>query len=248
MIRKAIIVASPLTRGQRGFLPGVEMDVENYKSFLTSPVGGSWSFNEIQVLWNPTSTKITQVMNAAKADYVFTAYSGHGGHDKRTGKEFLQINGSEAVWLTHLTANGSKRQLAVIDACSTYMDSGISGFEGPAPITFTSNLSSDRARKIFDYRVSSSENGWTVIHSASPGQASIDTEEGGFFSRSLLQSVSNWGKKYEANSILPVPIAYQHSFHYLKKVFRAEQTPRIWHSESKPVFPFALRYGTELTK
>lgn len=224
------------------------MDVYNYKTFLTSPVGGSWLPSEIQVLYNPSSSRITQVVNAAKADYVFTAYSGHGGTDRKTGKEFLQINGTEAVWLTHLTAAGSKRQLALIDACSTVLDSGLSGFAGPEPITFASHLTSDKARRMFDSRVSSSEHGWTVVHSASPGQASIDTEEGGFFSRSLLQSVSNWGKKYEANSILPVPVAYQHSYNYLKKIFKAEQTPRIWHSKSSPSFPFALRYGTELPR
>lgn len=248
MIRKAVIIASPLTKGQRGYLPGVEMDVHNYTTFLTSPVGGSWLPNEIQVLWNPSTAKVKQTMNAAKADYVFTAYSGHGGTDRKTRKEFLQINATEAVWLTYLNATGSKRQLAVIDACSTVLDSGLSGFAGPEPISFTSYLNSSKARQLFDYRVMSSEHGWTVIHSASPGQPSIDTEEGGFFSRSLLQSVSNWGKKYEANSILPTRVAYQHSYHYLKNVFKANQTPRIWHSESSPNFPFALRYGTELPR
>ncbi len=248
MKRKAIIIASPLNKGQRGYLPGVEMDVYNYKTFLTSPVGGSWLPNEIQVLYNPSSAYITQAVNSAKADYVITAYSGHGGTDSKTGKEFLQINGSEAVWLTHLAAHGSKRQLALIDACSTVMDSGLSGFTGPEPISFTSHLTSEKARRLFDSRVSTSDYGWTIIHSASPGQASIDTAEGGYFSRSLLQSVSNWGKKYEANSILPVPVAYHHSYYYLKNILKAEQTPRIWHSESSPSFPFALRYGTELPR
>lgn len=84
MVRRAVIIASPLIEDQRGYLPGVGMDVVNYKAFLTSPVGGSWLSNEIIVLKNPTGLQIKQAMNSIRADYVFTAYSGHGGTDINT--------------------------------------------------------------------------------------------------------------------------------------------------------------------
>jgi hypothetical protein len=247
MIRKAVIIASPLKRGQPGFLPGVEMDVYNYKSFLTSPVGGSWLPSEIQVLWNPTKIKIAQVMADTLATYVFTAYSGHGGTDKKTGKDFLRINDKEAVWVNHLTAQ-SIRQLAIIDACSAFVDSGISGFAGPEPIEFNSSLTPTQARKIFDHQISSTPHGWTVVYSSSPGQSSIDAPEGGLFSQSLLRSAGLWGDKFEPHSILPIPAAYKHSFNYLKKVFKAVQTPRIKHSVANLKLPFAVRYGTELDR
>jgi len=247
MIRRAVIIASPLKRGQRGFLPGVEVDVQNYKSFLTSPVGGSWLPNEIKVLWNPSRISITQELHRYRTNYALTVYSGHGGTCTRTGRAFVNINRTEAVYLNHLAAN-TPRQLVIVDACSVYAHPGIAGIGDPdILIPFTSSLTVRQARALFERRVKESPYGWTVLHSASPGEAALDALEGGVFSQSLLRSVSNWAAKYQLNSILPVPVAYEHSYKYLKKVFQANQTPRIWHSQTNPNLPFAFRYGTELS-
>ena len=247
--RKAIIVASPLNKGQRNHLPGVEADVDNYKRFLTSPSGGYWYPNEIVVLWNPTKLEVLQKVQSAETDYAMTIFSGHGGIDNRLNKDFITLNNSENIWISDLSTRAD-RQLAIIDACSTFVDSGMSSFIGDpgiAGIPFRSRLSADKARKIFDYMITKSGYGWTVVHSSSPGQASIDTPDGGYFSQSLLQSSSDWAERFEPKAILPIEVAYNRSYRYIKNVLQAEQTPRISHFNGVQCkFPFALRYSHEM--
>src|SRR5688572_29475954 len=119
--RKAIIIASPLKKGQRGYLPGVEADVDNYFSFLTSPIGGYWYPNEIQVLRNPTKASALKSINAINVDYVITIFSGHGATDVKTKRDYINLNSSEGIWISDLSTN-AKRQLAIVDACNTFED------------------------------------------------------------------------------------------------------------------------------
>ena len=242
MKRKAIIIASPLRKGHSGFLPGVKYDAINYASFLTSTLGGAWRSNEIDILVNPSKAQIIETMFYTKSDYVFTAFSGHGGIDTKTKKAFLNINENESIWLSQLTAKAS-RQLAIVDTCSTFLNYGFS--EKPQligdPFGPVSRLSLSQARIIFDNRVMASRKGWTVIHSASPGEASIDTEEGGAFSLSILKTAKIWERLEGHGHILPVSVAYSSSSKYLKSKFKVNQTPRILHSGVNPNFPFAVK-------
>src|ERR1043165_9029126 len=209
--RRAVIIASPLKRGERGHLPGVEMDALNYRSFLLSPVGGSWSPNEIQVLWNPSAAEVAKVMQATLAHYVFSVFSGHGGTDISTRRAYVQLNSNEAVYLDRLAAK-SLRQLAIIDACKTNGYSRISGLGDPeAHLQFKSALTLSQARKLFNHRISNANRGRIVMHSASPGQAALDAPEGGVFSQSLLTTTRDWGATMNHGSILPVPVAYRYS-------------------------------------
>lgn len=242
MKRRAIIIASPLRKGYSGFLPGVKYDVLNYASFLTSSLGGAWRKDEIEILVNPSKAQIIETMFYTRGDYVFTAFSGHGGTDMKTRKALLNINENETIWLSQLTAK-SNRQLAIIDTCSTYINYGFS--EKPQligdPFSSDSGLTLQQARIIFDNRVMASRKGWTVLHSASPGESAIDTEKGGVFSLSILKTAKIWENLASNGRILPVSVAYSYSSIYLKRKFKASQNPRILHSGVNPNFPFAVK-------
>lgn len=242
MKRKAIIIASPLRKGQSGFLPGVQYDAMNYATFLRSPLGGAWRSNEIEILVNPSKSQVIETMFYTTGDYVFTAFSGHGGTDSKTKRSVLNINERESIWLSQLTAKAS-RQLAIVDTCSTYLNYGFP--KEPQligdPFSPTSKLTLSQARYLFDHRVMASRRGWTVLHSSSPGEASIDTEKGGVFSLSILKTAKIWENMEGNGRFLPVSIAYSSSFMYLKKKLKANQTPRILHSGVNPNFPFAVK-------
>jgi hypothetical protein len=52
MNRRAILIEAAKIKGC-DYIPGAEKDVENYKEYLTSKVGGFWYNNEIVVLRKP---------------------------------------------------------------------------------------------------------------------------------------------------------------------------------------------------
>jgi hypothetical protein len=62
-------------------LPGVPVDMFDYHDFFTSPSGGNWSHEEIEILPNPDEyqlfEEIAKIRNA-DYDYVITIFSGHG--------------------------------------------------------------------------------------------------------------------------------------------------------------------------
>ena len=242
MKRKAIIIASPLRKGYSGFLPGVQYDAINYASFLTSPLGGAWRSNEIKILVNPSKSQVIETMFYTTADYVFTAFSGHGGTDQRTRKAILKINENESIWLSQLTAKAN-RQLAIVDTCSTFVNYGFPKKPQLIGDLFgqVSKLTLSQARFLFDSRVMASGRGWTVLHSSSHGESSIDTEEGGVFSLSILKAAKIWESMEGYGHILPVSIAYSSSKNYIRKKFKVNQTPRILHSGLNPNFPFAVK-------
>lgn len=240
---KAFIIPSPFTKNHPNYLPGVERDVINYYNFLTSILGGSWHSNEVDVLpKNSSSLKIMNVLRSTRFDYVVTIFSGHGGINVNNGKNFLNINEREIIYLNQLTAN-SPKQLAIIDSCSTFENIQVvleSQFIGD-PFGYVSSLTPLQARALFNDRVQKSNPGWAVMYSASPGQLSIDTPFGGAFSLSLLESTRVWGNDPENGRVLPINVAHAFTKDYLKRNFETIQTPKILHSELKPNFPFAIK-------
>lgn len=77
MKRKAVLIESSDVKGQTD-LPGARVDIDNWKLFLESDLGGAWREAEIVVLRKPFSSDVTSAVNVAADVYCFVAFSGHG--------------------------------------------------------------------------------------------------------------------------------------------------------------------------
>ena len=75
--RVAIIIESSTVKGQKD-LPGARLDAANWRSFLTSDIGGAWNDNEIILRPKPSAGYVKTLLDACKDSYVFLAFSGHG--------------------------------------------------------------------------------------------------------------------------------------------------------------------------
>ena len=58
--RKALLIANPGEGGAKNYCKGVNKDMENYKSFLLSPLGGQWYPNEIDVMHKPKLSSLKE--------------------------------------------------------------------------------------------------------------------------------------------------------------------------------------------
>src|SRR2546423_6424093 len=77
MKRKAILIESSNVKGHTD-LPGARVDIENWKNFLKSDLGGVWEDSEIVSLSKPYSADVERELKVDYDCYCFVAFSGHG--------------------------------------------------------------------------------------------------------------------------------------------------------------------------
>lgn len=115
--RKALIIGYPGEKGANNYCKGVNHDMENYKSFLTSPLGGAWSEDEIQILYKPIKEAVRQAVQSLKyVSYAKIIFSGHGAYSPIHGSTFLELNKNEAIDAAELRG-ACRKQTIILDCC-----------------------------------------------------------------------------------------------------------------------------------
>ena len=169
-------------------LPGVKVDIENYKQFFKSPVGGSWLEREFTVKLNPTKRELTNELIRLKnlsLDYVIVVFSGHGGQERET---VLELNPQgELIGETELEFI-AKRQLNIFDCCRCYPETITDSRQFEALIK---SFSSFNTRERYENRILKAIPQQVILYSCSIGEISNDTKDGGIYSRFLLKSARN---------------------------------------------------------
>lgn len=94
MRRFAIIIESSDVKGKDD-LPGARLDAQNWERFLKSDLGGAWVGDEMRVMNKPHSWELRGILDEHINDYVFLAFSGHGGEDVVTHAVMICLNDSE---------------------------------------------------------------------------------------------------------------------------------------------------------
>ena len=116
VMRKKILMI-----GNTDDLPGVPIEISDYYSFFTSPVGGGWYDEEIDILLNPTQHELLETVadiEEADYDYVIVFFSGHG--EETSDGTILYINGQSETILLHNLTDLSERQLLIINCCRSH--------------------------------------------------------------------------------------------------------------------------------
>lgn len=245
MKRLAILIGAPGSVYSDNYLQGVDFDIKNYIKFLQSPSGGAWNKSEIIAVKNPDKEKLLKLIKTIKADYVLTVFSGHGAY-LLSGQTILAINRTQHLTLGNLVTKAPK-QMFVVDACRSFFDSGISGFLGEELRSFPSRLTKQQARIIFDNYLRKCEEGAIICYSCSIGETSIDSNDGGYFTTSLLDKTQQWIEKPSKFNILPINLAFTLAKNYLITNLTDEQNPQLKTTRKRQFwFPFAIRKATLL--
>ena len=169
-------------------LPGVKVDMNAWHSFLTSPLGGAWSETEIcdaselisgQALTRQALRPLVQ--EAWCADYIFIAFSGHGGTYRREmdaynlPETYIFLNDEDCISERELIPKAyGKRCTILLDCCRT-PDNNIPNIKTASRIDESAQLLAKAlARKCFDDELAKCEFGLTRIYSTAPGYAAAD--------------------------------------------------------------------------
>ncbi len=240
MKRLAVLIGAPGSQYSDNYLAGVDFDIHNFIRFLQSPSGGAWDKSEIIAIKNPNKVSLLGYVNAIRADYVLTVFSGHGAYSLHS-QTILAINRAQQVTLRELISRAPK-QMFIVDTCRSFVDSGISGFLGEELRSFPSRLTRQYARAIFDTYLEKCEDGVVVCYSCSEGETAKDSPDGGYFTTSLLDKTQQWVEYPSKFDILPINSAFTLAKNYLINKLTDGQTPQLKASRKRYYwFPFAIR-------
>jgi hypothetical protein len=170
--------------GNTNNLPGVPVDISACYSFFTSPIGGNWSSEEIDILMNPTLRCLLRKIAAierAECDYVITIFSGHG--EEADDGTVLTINGQGERMMMSALTNLSQRQLLIIDCCRVSMPIDIDFTQAGATML---SMSRDPIRQAYEERILVSLPQEVILFACDEGETAMDSPDGGEYLRYLL--------------------------------------------------------------
>ncbi|KGC89758.1 caspase domain protein [Burkholderia pseudomallei] len=246
MNRKALIIASPGQRGSDGYLPGVELDMKLYESFLKSPLGGAWHDDEVIVLRDPSKAAVEAAIRAQQsADYSFTAFCGHGRHIGNPGSTHILI--SQGVEIdSNILRTGSLKHTLILDCCrvvqpTIVMDSVLAKRAATGP-----TLSADECRAYFDKRITECAKGLVVMHSCGINETAGETSnEGGYFSSATVRESKKWHQDSNVDTtknynVLSVSGVFDLATENVRTRSGRRQNPVIEKPRVEKHFPFAI--------
>jgi len=176
--------------GNTAGLPGVPVDISDYYNFFTSPAGGHWYDEEIDILLNPTQHDLLEAIaeiEEADYDYLIIVFSGHG--EETSDGTVLSINGQEETILLHNLTELAERQLLIIDCCRSHR-------RIPDDINIDSttlSLSHDSIRQAYEELIQFAAPQEVILFACNDSEVSVDTREGRIYSYSqcLLRAIQS---------------------------------------------------------
>jgi hypothetical protein len=245
--RKAIIAANPGETGQENYCEGVNKDMESYGKFLRSPFGGAWYETEIAILRKPSQSSLRQVVqNLSMYDYSLVVFCGHGWYSARNQSTILQLNRSESIDSKELR-NGSRKHTLILDCCRKVEETIL--FEETRNVKTArarAFLTPSECRRYYDKRIEECSTGLIVLHACSINEtAGDDSENGGYYSYSLINAIEQWVGDNEVDvsrfsSILSVPSAHDRATPKVRELSAQRQNPQIEKPRAEKYFPFAV--------
>jgi hypothetical protein len=172
--------------GNNDGLPGVKIDLANYKKYFKSNTGGQWNDDEIIELLNPKKDDLISLIDDLKKqnlDYAIVVFSGHGGMKRKT---VLELNPDGELFSESRFENISKRQVTILDCCRAYMQNISESLNEVRLVKSFSAYAGTRAR--FEKRISESLSQQIKIYSCAEGEYSHDTPKGGAYSKNLIET------------------------------------------------------------
>jgi len=261
MKRKAILIESSNVNGLDD-LPGARVDIENWKSFLKSDLGGAWEDSEIVALHKPVSQNVSDHLKVDSDSYCFVAFSGHGSDGSVALNDHWVNDGYPIESLKPKSNKGT----VIIDSCRGV--AGIMNFSftkaafaneighavalnaqrGRDVVFATSNELSERRilirsgsvikpREKWEESVKASSTGIVQMLACAKGQgAEDDPDAGGYYTSLLLQSADLWKTSGTSASIHTTKDAHDYA---ASKLPAQQQSPE--YTPTWLTFPFAVK-------
>ena len=130
----------------------------------------------------------------------------------------------------------------VLDTCRNFADLDFSNFIGEKALSFPANISKELSRLTYDRQLKKCEDGIAFCYSCAIGETSIDTNNGGCFTTSLLYKAQEWAAKQDIDSVLTIDTAFGLAKNHISTYITKNQSPQLRLSNQRQCwFPFAIR-------
>lgn len=172
--------------GNNDGLPGVKIDLENYKNYFKSKTGGEWYDSEILEKLNPKKDDLINLIDSLKnqnLDYAIVIFSGHGGMKRET---ILELNPEGELFSETRFENISRKQVTILDCCRVYAQNLSESIRSMKLVKSFSAYEGTRAR--FEKRITEATPQQIKMYSCAEGECSHDTPKGGVYSKYLLET------------------------------------------------------------
>lgn len=248
MKRIALIISNPGEPNAENYCNGVLVDVENFRSFLISPLGGAWFGSEIHLLDRPTQQEVNaKIQQANLCDYSLVIFAGHGYFSSVTDSTILEIRPGYEYDSLNLRTGANKR-LIILDCCRKVYPEPCLESESRLRVKFAVSKELDpfKCRIYYDEAISKCSNGILVGYGCSIDETSGDGgSKGGYYSSSLIRSCKNWFDNTDVNlsahySFLSFVKAHELAISRVETLSGGIQNPEIEKPRSQPYFPFAI--------
>jgi hypothetical protein len=169
--------------GNSSGLPGVKVDVQNYKVFFKSAYGGNWYESEIIEKLNPTKDDILSELNSLKnmnLDYLIVVFSGHGGQARDT---VLELNDKPEYLSEERFSGLAVRQLLIYDCCRTFSASLLESIKNRLE---QKAYSSTSTKERYERRILQAVPQTVSLYACAIGETAHDTSSGGAYSKALI--------------------------------------------------------------
>lgn len=216
-------------------LAGVSADVEAWKQFLTSSIGGCWN-EESEVVDLSAKNKVQvlgEIQKAKEDSYVMVLFSGHGEVRKdRLGfpRTHIYLNDSETASELELNP-GSPRVTMILDCCRKEPELVKESAEKIALDEFS--LNGVDTRKAYENEIMACESGCVKIYAADFGQQAADEDS---FTRTMLACVKEYYVRGRPSNVLTVKDAVE----LANAELPPQQTPVYNGGRRLHHFPFAV--------
>lgn len=167
---------------------GAQNDINNWKKFLRSGVGGAWHDNEIQVLTNPSKAYLELTLYSTKVDnydFVIVVYAGHGGWERTT---ILEINPKGETVNENALKGLAPREILSLDCCRA--TSTVTDILNEVQLKMFSETTRSSIRARYDARTMQAIAQQVTLYACSVGECAYCTNDGGYYTKNLLQSAA----------------------------------------------------------
>ncbi len=235
--RKAVLIGD--SGSPSNFLAGVEVDIRNYRDYLKSPIGGSWKDSEVALLLGKTGAEVRSYISGLTEDYIFVAYSGHGGYKRSSASTVIELRDQDFPESILFNTNCSW-QLNILDTCRSIIKEqplikGFSAFNESLGAT-TSDTSSFFLNALADV-----EKGLMKIYSAGIGEAANEEpNEGGLYTYNQLKVSIDFGKNLGFGKYANINEVFNVTKPIVQRKSNYKQNPEFLAGRRRYFPPFAM--------
>lgn len=180
--------------GNSNGLPGVNLDIANWKKFLMTDKGGLWYENEIRILMNPEKIALLSCIKAikdSKPDFAIIVFSGHGAY-RRSMSTVLEINKQKEKIDENNLIGIAPRQISVFDCCREVLSEELLELQNPVQIFPEGGVLQRNMRPYYEARIMNAMPQQVLLYACSVGESTIDTGRGGIYTDNLLRCSSSF--------------------------------------------------------